>query len=639
MIPDIGQLALIFALLMAVYQAILPMVSSFKGFQAGIATARYLASGQFIFLCISFACLTYAFLTDDFSVKYVASTSNLSLPVLYKISGVWGAHEGSLLLWALILSLWTVAVCLFSRDLPAVYLARVISVMGFISVGFLIFLLALSNPFEKLPFTPADGRSLNPLLQDPGLAIHPPMLYMGYVGFCVAFAFAISALISGKIDALWVRWVRPWTNIAWCFLTIGITLGSWWAYYELGWGGWWFWDPVENASLLPWLVGTALIHSLAVTEKRGAFKSWTVLLAISSFSLSLLGTFLVRSGVLTSVHAFATDPSRGLYILCFLIIVVGTSFLLYAWRSPSLKSESGFHFISRETGLLVNNIFLVTIAACVLLGTLYPLILDALDAGKISVGPPYFNAVIVPIALAMFAVMAIGFSLRWKNDSFSRIFKRIRILLVFALIAGLVLPSLWLSSYNVYSSIGLTLASLIALVAVTTIYQQKKSYSQISGSVWGASIAHIGMAITIAGISITAVYSHEKDIRLSYGENYEIAGYSFKLIDVTQHAEKNYQASTGLVEVFQKGQLIAQMKPEKRVYDIQNNPMTEAAIDAGFFRDLFVALGEPLGASSWSLRIYHKPFIRWIWLGALLMALGAAIAVADRRYRKTAART
>lgn len=634
MTANIGQISLIFALLMAFYQAIIPMFCSFKAQYTGMASARYLASGQFAFLCIAFACLTYAFLTNDFSIKYVASTSNRSLPLIYKISGVWGAHEGSLLLWALILSLWTVAVCLFSRDLPAVYIARVISVMGFISIGFLIFLLLLSNPFETLPFIPEDGRSLNPLLQDPGLAIHPPMLYMGYVGFSVAFAFAIAALIAGKVDRLWVSWVRPWTNAAWSFLTVGIALGSWWAYYELGWGGWWFWDPVENASLLPWLIGIALMHSLVVTEKRDAFKAWTVLLAIFSFSLSLLGTFLVRSGVLTSVHAFATDPARGLYILVFLLIVVGSSLLLYAWRSPSLKSTAGFNLLSRETGLLLNNVFLLTITACVLLGTLYPLILDALNAGKISVGPPYFNAVIVPLALVMFLIMSVGLALRWKNDSFSRLFSSLKLLILLALISGLVLPALWLTPFNLYSSIGLSLASLIALVAITTAYKYK---TKPLASVWGGSIAHIGMAITIAGISITGVYSSEKDIKLDYGESYVMNDYSFKFIGVSQQQRANYRADIGLLEVSKDGHLITLMKPEKRLYDSKSESMTEAAIDAGFFRDLFVALGEPLSTNSWSLRIYHKPFIRWIWLGALLMALGAALAVTGKRYNNRVA--
>ena len=635
---EAGQIALIFALVFTLYQTIIPMISSFNCYGPGIRSARYLASAQFGFLVISFACLTYAFLTNDFSIKYVASTSNRSLPTLYKISGVWGAHEGSLLLWSLVLSLWTVAVCFFSSKLPQIFMARVISIMGFISLGFLLFILTLSNPFDRLSPIPVDGRSLNPLLQDPGLAIHPPMLYMGYVGFSVAFAFALAALISGKIDAAWVKWARPWTNVAWSFLTFGIALGSWWAYYELGWGGWWFWDPVENASLLPWLVGTALIHSLAVTEKRGAFKSWTVLLAIFSFSLSLLGTFLVRSGVLTSVHAFASDPERGLFILVFLVLVVGASLIIYAWRSPSLKSETGFNYLSRETALLINNIFLVTLAACILLGTLYPLILDALGGGKISVGPPYFNAVVVPIALTMFVVMSIGFAIRWKGDSFTRIFKQLKILILISLIAGLVLPALWLSPFNIASSIGITLASLIALVALSIIIKQKKNPLSVSRSMWGGSIAHIGMAITLAGISITAVYSGEKDIKLSFGEEYSLAGYSFKLISVNKHQEQNYMANTGLVQVTKDGQLIANMKPEKRVYDSQSKPMTEAAIDAGFFRDLFVALGEPLGANSWSLRLYHKPFIRWIWLGALLMALGGVLAVTDKRYKQPPAK-
>ncbi|MFW5450312.1 MAG: heme lyase CcmF/NrfE family subunit [Methylophagaceae bacterium] len=634
MIPEIGHAALIIAFCLALIQASVPLIGAQLGNTRWINMATSVARGQLLFIVIAYTCLTYSFLTNDFSVRYVASTSNTQLPLLYKISGVWGAHEGSLLLWALLLSSWTVVVSIFSASIPKIMLARVLSVMGMISVGFVSFMLFTSNPFIRLFPAPVDGRSLNPLLQDPGLAIHPPMLYMGYVGFSVAFAFSIAAMIDGKLDAAWARWVRPWTNVAWVFMTLGITLGSWWAYYELGWGGWWFWDPVENASLMPWLVGTALIHSLAVTEKRAAFKSWTVLLAIFSFSLSLLGTFLVRSGVLTSVHAFATDPTRGIFILVFLVIVVGGSLVLYTWRASSLRSVGQFATVSRETGLLLNNVILVTMAGTVLLGTLYPLVLDALGVGKISVGPPYFNQVMLYLAIPLYSVMGLGFFLRWKKDSISRIKTKIIIPISLALVIAVLLPLLFAPDQNGLTFIGLILASWVALTALLWILNSNISPFKLPASTWGAVIAHIGMAVTVTGITLTSVYSHEKDVRLAPGEFYEVGNYQFKLIGVKEIRRDNYIAYQGIVEASKSGQHITLMHPEKRTYNQSSMPMTEAAIDAGVFRDLFVALGEPLGSGSWSLRIYHKPFVRWIWLGALIMAFGGLLAAMDKRYRR-----
>lgn len=628
MIPEIGHFALIMALVVSVVLTMLPLLGATLGNPQWVGIAKPAARMQLLFMLLSYGCLTYAFITVDFSVKYVASNSHTTMPLLYRISGVWGAHEGSLLLWALILSLWMGAVTFFSRSIPRVMLARVLGVMGFVAVGFLLFLLVTSNPFERLIPAPAEGRSLNPLLQDPGLAIHPPMLYMGYVGFSVAFAFAVAAMLGGKLDAAWTRWVRPWTNIAWMFLTLGIALGSWWAYYELGWGGWWFWDPVENASLMPWLVGTALIHSLAVSEKRGAFKAWTVLLAVFAFSLSLLGTFLVRSGVLTSVHAFASDPGRGLFILLFLATVVGLSLTLYAFRADRFKSDVSFQLFSRETGLLLNNVILVVMAATILLGTLYPLVMDALGIGKISVGPPYFNSVIVPLGIPLVMVMGLGVLLRWKRDSISRLGTDLVLLVIIALGVGLLFSLLLRYDWEGMAAIGLIMAVWVTVTTLFWAWKQKRT-----ASVWGAALAHMGMAITIIGISLTSLYSSEKDIRLSAGQQYQLAGYDFQFQGVKKVAETAFDAYQGAVDITRNGQPVSHLEPQKRVYKVQTMPMTEAGIDAGLFRDLFVALGEPLEDGAWSLRVYHKPFIRWIWLGAIFMAIGGILAASDRRYR------
>ena len=640
MLPEIGHFALILALCMAIFQATFPLWGAATNNQKFMAIAKSATQGHIFFMTISFACLTYAFISHDFSVAYVANNSNSALPLLYRISAVWGAHEGSLLLWALILVIWTYAVLLFSKDLPRKVVARAVAVLGLVSIGFILFMLFTSNPFDRMIPAPLDGRDLNPLLQDPGLAIHPPMLYLGYVGFAVPFAFAIAAMLGGRLDAAWARWSRPWTNIAWVFLTIGITLGSWWAYYELGWGGWWFWDPVENASFMPWLIGTALMHSLAVSEKRNAFKAWTVLLAILAFSLSLLGTFLVRSGVLTSVHAFATDPARGVFILIFLVLVVGGSLALYAYRAPKIKSTGAFQLFSRETALLLNNVLLVVACASILLGTLYPLLLDALSLGKISVGPPYFNSVFIPLTAPLALLVGFGVFSRWKKDEPARVFNKVKIAAVLSILIGVGL-SLMLSEFKIGAMIGLILAVWVIATSAQQFYERlntKKKLStalaEIPGGFYGMTVAHIGISIFIVGITLTSLYSQEKDVRLEPGQKYQLGDYEFEFIGVKRLQEENYTASQGTVIVSRNGQVIKEMHPQKRIYRVQKMPMTEAAIDAGVGRDLFVALGEQLdNKGAWSVRLYVKPFIRWIWIGALIMSLGGFLAAFDKRYR------
>ncbi|SUD40661.1 cytochrome c-type biogenesis protein CcmF [Ectopseudomonas mendocina] len=639
MIPELGHLAMILALCLCLVQATLPLIGAWRGDHQWMSLAQPAAWGQFAFLLFSFLCLTYAFMVDDFSVAYVANNSNSALPWYYKFSAVWGAHEGSLLLWALILAGWTFAVAIFSRHLPEEMLARVLAVMGMISVGFLLFLIVTSNPFERLlPNSPVDGRDLNPLLQDFGLIVHPPMLYMGYVGFSVAFAFAIAALLGGKLDAAWARWSRPWTIVAWAFLGIGIALGSWWAYYELGWGGWWFWDPVENASFMPWLVGTALIHSLAVTEKRGVFKSWTVLLAIAAFSLSLLGTFLVRSGVLTSVHAFATDPERGVFILAFLLVVVGGSLTLFAVRAPVVRSQVGFGLWSRETLLLVNNIVLVVSAAMILLGTLYPLVLDALTGAKLSVGPPYFNALFLPLMALLMAVISVGVLVRWKDTPL----KWLGSMLTPVLVASVVLAvaATFLHGDFHWSVLAVCLLAFwVVLGGVRDILDKTRHKGLIKGlpsltrSYWGMQMAHLGFAVCALGVVLTSLGSYERDLRMAPGESVELAGYRFQFDGAVHHEGPNFISDKGTVRVFDGERQIKVLHPEKRLYTVQQSTMTEAGIDAGFTRDLFVALGEPLEQGAWAVRIHIKPFVRWIWLGGLLMAFGGFLAAADKRYR------
>lgn len=643
LLPEIGHYSLILALGIALAQGFFSIVGAQTGKLAWIAFARPSAKAQFSFVFIAYICLTWGFLNDDFSIRYVAEHSNSLMPTAYKIAGVWGGHEGSLLLWMLMLSGWTIAVAIWSRQLPDDMVARVLGVLGIVSVGFLIFILFTSNPFERLFPAAIEGRDLNPLLQDPGLVIHPPMLYMGYVGFSIAFAFAIAALISGRLDATWARWSRPWTTIAWAFLTIGIALGSWWAYYELGWGGWWFWDPVENASFMPWLVGTALIHSLAVTEKRGSFKSWTVLLAIFAFSLSLLGTFLVRSGVLVSVHAFATDPTRGYYILAFLVVVVGASLLLYAWRAGSVGLGGKFDVVSRETSLLANNIVMVVAAAAILLGTLYPLIVDALGFGKISVGPPYFNAIFIPLMAAAVVVMGVGPLMRWKKDSAADLGKRVKVAALVSFVVALFLP-FTLDGFSLGASFGLLLAFWIFTTAIYGIYTRmaKRSYegsitkriAALGKSYWGQQIGHIGFAVTIVGITMVSHYEIERDVRMDVGDTVDARGYTFRFDGVVDAQGPNYVAKRGVIQILNdSGKPIRELNPEKRVYTVQTMPMTEAAIHTNPLRDLYVSLGEPVSGGAWSVRVYYKPFVVWLWGGAAFMALGGFLAVSDKRYR------
>ena len=640
MIPELGHFALVLALCMALIQTVLPLAGSFRGDVNWMATARPAAWGQFTFIAIAYAALTYAFFTNDFSVLYVAEHSNTKLPLMYKISGVWSAHEGSLLLWVLMLGGWGAAVAWFSQRLPQVLLARVLGVMGFVSIGFLLFVLFTSNPFERLDFLPLEGRDLNPLLQDPGLAIHPPLLYMGYVGLSVAFSFAIAALLGGRLDSTWARWSRPWTLVAWLFLTLGIALGSWWAYNELGWGGWWFWDPVENASLMPWLVATALIHSLAMTEKRGAFKSWTVLLAILGFSLSLLGTFIVRSGVLNSVHAFASDPARGLYILVYLCVVIGGSLSLYAWRGPGVSKGGQFNLVSRESFLLVNNVLLVIITGFVLLGTLAPLIYEALGLGKISVGFPYFNMMFLIFTPFLAIFLGIGPLSRWKENKDGVLLRLLRPALVVAVFsAGLSLLPVF-GEPSLLVALGVGLCAWIVFTTLLALIKRAKDprgvlvgLRKINPSYYGMVLAHLGIAVFIVGITFVSNFDQEKDVSLKPGETFALAGYDFRFESVGPVQGPNYEAQRAELTVLQDGDVITVLRPEKRRYLVRTDSMTEAAIDAGFFKDLYVSLGEPLGGDAWSLRLYYKPFVRWIWLGSIMMALGGLLAVSDKRYR------
>jgi len=641
MIPEIGNFAIMLALCLALVQSILPIAGSFRGNQRWMALARPAAYGQFIFITFAFVCLVYAFVSNDFSVAYVASNSNSTLPVYYRVSGTWGGHEGSLLLWTQMLVLWTLAVALFSRQLPQETVARVLGVMGLISVGFLCFMLFTSDPFDRLLPAAADGNDLNPLLQDFGMIVHPPLLYMGYVGFSVAFAFAIAALMGGQLDAAWARRSRPWTLVAWMFLTLGIFLGSFWAYYELGWGGWWFWDAVENASFMPWLVGTALIHSLAVTEKRGSFKNWTVLLAIMAFSLSLLGTFLVRSGVLTSVHAFATDPRRGLFILVFLTIVIGGSLLLFAWRAPKVGLGGRFSLFSRESLLLANNVLLVVAAGTVFLGTLYPLFLDALDLGKISVGPPYFEAVFVPLMIPALLLMAIGPFVRWKESKWQDVWRNLRWVGAATLLLALAaVVTLTASPMLVF---GLAVAAWILLATGWQLLQRLRHapagtslllrISSLPRSYWGMLIAHAGIGVFVVGVTLVKGMETANDVRMQIGDTTSAGGYVFRFTDLKDIQGPNYTATQAVFEVTRDGKTIAIMKPEKRLFTVQNMPMTEAAIDRGFTRDLYLALGEPVNKTTWIVRVQHKPFVCWIWAGCLIIAFGGLMAALDRRYR------
>ena len=646
MIPELGQFALIVALLVAVTLGTLPLVGAQRQQPQWIALARPAAYAQALLLAVAFACLTAAFVQSDFSVLYVAGHSNTLLPLPYRIAAVWGGHEGSLLLWATMLALWTLAVALRSRQLPEALVARVLGVLGLVSAGFLLFILTTSNPFERLLPGAEEGRDLNPLLQDPGLVIHPPTLYMGYVGFSVAFAFAIAALLSGQLDAAWARWSRPWTMAAWIFLTLGIALGSGWAYYELGWGGWWFWDPVENASFMPWLVGTALVHSLAVTEKRGSFKNWTVLLAISAFSLSLLGTFLVRSGVLTSVHAFATDPRRGIFILVFLGTVIGGSLALFAWRAPKVGLGGRFGLLSRESLLLTNNVLLVVACASVLLGTLYPLLIDALGAGKLSVGPPYFDAVFVPLMLPAVFLIGVAPFARWKHASARELAHTLRWAFLAAALVGSTAPLLF-GQWRPMVALSLLLAAWIVFSAALNVVERVQAtragqsflatLRRQPRSFLGMHLAHAGVAAFIVGVTVVSAYQTEKDVKMEIGDTVGIGAYSFRFNGVREEQGPNYRALVGDIDLISEGRTLRKMFPEKRFYVASSMPMTEAAIDTGLLRDAYVSLGEPIDKdrpdSAWAVRVYLKPMVDWIWGGCVLMALGGLLAISDRRYR------
>jgi len=637
MIPELGQLALALALAVALIQGTLPLAGAAKGNLAWMSLARPAAQAQAVLVAAAFGCLVYSFVSNDFSVEYVAQHSNSALPLHYRIAGAWGGHEGSLLLWCLMLGVWMTAVTLFSAHLPEEMTARVLGVMGLVSAGFIAFMLLTSNPFNRLFPVAADGRDLNPLLQDPGMVIHPPMLYMGYVGFSVAFAFAVSALLSGRLDAAWARWSRPWTTVAWSFLTLGIALGSGWAYYELGWGGWWFWDPVENASFMPWLVGTALIHSLAVTEKRGAFRSWTVLLAIIAFGLSLLGTFLVRSGVLTSVHAFATDPRRGIFILGLFAFLIGGALALYAWRTARIGMGGSFDPISRESFLLANNVMLAAAAGTVFLGTLYPLLIDTLGVGKISVGPQYFEAVFVPLMAPALFLMGVGPLARWKRVSLPELAVLLRWALGVSLVLGLILPFAF-GEWHALVGFGLALAAWVVLAGLSTLKKRPRS----SRAYWGMFIAHLGVAVFVVGVTLVKGYESDRDAKMRPGDTIELAGYVFRLESVSPVRGPNYTAAQARIDVTRNGKPVTTMYPERRMYPVAEQVMTEAAIHPGLTRDLYVSLGdaleEPGGKQdgkqgAWLVKVQHKPFVDWIWAGCLIMAIGGVCAASDRRYR------
>ena len=642
MIAEIGHFAMILSLGLALLLSVLPLYGASRNNTLLMNSARPLSWGMFGFLAISFVILCYAFSTNDFTIQYVASNSNSQLPWYYRITAVWGAHEGSLLLWVLIQAGWTVAVATFSRGMPQESVARVLAIMGLITVGFLLFIIVTSNPFLRtLPFFPVDGRDLNPLLQDPGLIIHPPMLYMGYVGFSVAFSFAIASLMSGRLDTAWARWSRPWTIAAWLFLTVGIALGSWWAYYELGWGGWWFWDPVENASFMPWLAGTALMHSLAVTEKRGTFKAWTVLLAISAFSLSLLGTFLVRSGILVSVHAFASDPARGMFILGFLVFVIGGSLLLFAVKGASVRVRGNFDLVSRENALLGNNILLIAALVVVLVGTLLPLVHKQLGLGSVSIGAPFFDMLFFWLMIPFSFLLGIGPLIRWKRDNLSKLVKPMLISGAFSLGLSALMVALLADRFSGTAFAGWVMAFWIIFMHGFELHERAthrhtflKGLTKLPRSHWAMMCGHIGLAVTVIGIAMVQNYSIERDVRLAPGESYQLEEYSFLFTGVRDKDGPNYDGYIADFEITKEGKYINTLHAEKRFYTTAKSMMTEAAIDRGVTRDLYIAMGERLDDNkSWAVRIYYKPFVRWIWAGSLIMSIGGVIAISDRRYR------
>ncbi|MDH2998796.1 c-type cytochrome biogenesis protein CcmF [Pasteurellaceae bacterium LFhippo2] len=641
MIAELGNYSLALSLILSILLAILPLVGAEKHNRTLVSLARPMTWGLFIALTISFGSLFYLFAVNDFTVQYVVNNSNSTLPIEYRLSAVWGSHEGSLLLWVWLLSLWSIGVALFSRKMPEEAVARVLAVMGLVSIGFLVFMIFTSNPFDRtFPNFPVDGRELNPMLQDVGLIFHPPLLYMGYVGFSVAFAFAIASLMTGRLDTAWARWSRPWTMAAWVFLTLGIVLGSWWAYYELGWGGWWFWDPVENASLMPWIAGTALIHSLAVTEKRSTFKAWTVLLAILAFSLCLLGTFLVRSGILVSVHAFASDPTRGLYILAYLVIVIGGSLLLYAYQGSKIKSLDNSERYSRESVLLLNNILLMAFLSVVFLGTILPLIHKQIGLGTISIGAPFFDQMFMILMVPFAFLLGIGPLVKWRRDQVSAIRTPVIISLIVMMVLGFGLPYLFASQITVSVVLGTMMSVIIVALSLYELHQRathRHSFFaglfKLSRSHWGMVLAHLGVAMTVFGIAFSQNFSIEKDVRMNVGDSTQILDYNFTFKGIRDSNGANYIGGTADIEITKNGKFEAMLEAEKRFYNVSKMGMTEAAIDWGFTRDLYAALGERLEDGSWGLRLYYKPFIRWIWFGGLFMSLGGTLCMMDRRYR------
>ncbi|HIF9317360.1 TPA: heme lyase CcmF/NrfE family subunit [Photobacterium damselae] len=641
MIPELGLFALIAALGLSALVSIYPLYGASVGNQAMMRMARPLTYGVFLMLLGSFVSLCWSFYSNDFTVTYVASNSTSLLPWYYRITAVWGSHEGSLLLWVFIQSAWAAAVARLSKGMPLESVSRVLAVMGMISVGFLLFIILTSNPFLRtLPFFPVQGRDLNPLLQDPGLIIHPPMLYMGYVGFSVAFAFAIASLMTGRLDTAWARWSRPWTIAAWSFLTLGIALGSWWAYYELGWGGWWFWDPVENASFMPWLAGTALMHSLSVTEKRGTFKAWTVLLAIAAFSLSLLGTFLVRSGVLVSVHAFASDPSRGMFILGFLVVVIGGSLLLYALRGAQIRSRGNYSLFSRENMLFANNILLVTGLLVVLIGTLLPLVHKQLGLGSVSIGEPFFNTLFTWLMVPFAFVLGIGPLVRWKRDNISKIKKPLIISAIASVIFAFGSIYLFASTVELLAVLGMWMAAWIVILHGFELYERAthrhslvEGLGKLGRSHWAMVFGHIGLAVSIIGITLVSNYDLERDVRLAPGQSVNVKGYDFYFAGLRDADGPNYDGYVADFKISKNNIMVTTLHAEKRIYTVAGSMMTEAAIDSGITRDLYVAMGEKLGDGAWAVRIYYKPFVNWMWFGALLMAIGGVFAISDKRYR------
>jgi len=643
MIPELGNFSLILAFCLSVLLAIVPLVGATRDNALWISLARPLTAGVFVFLSVSLMILTYSFVADDFSVQYVAANSNTMLPLQYKITAVWGGHEGSFLFWTWMLGAWMLAVAIFSKAMPDAFVARVLAIMGMIATGYTLFMLATSNPFDRvLPLPPADGSDLNAALQDVAFIMHPPSLYMGYVGFSVVFAFAMAALLTGRLDAAWARWCRPWANLAWAILTLGLSLGSWWAYYELGWGGWWAWDPVENPPLVTWLLGAAMIHSLAATEKRGVFKSWTVLLAIMAFASSLLGTFITRSGLLTSVHAFATDPTRGVYILGFLGFIVGGSLLLYAIRAPVLKSEFGFGSLSREVFLLANNLILVVASAAILLGTLYPMVYQAISGGDlISVGPPYFNTIFVPLMGLLVVLMGVGLISRWKKTSGRYLVQQLGKVAIAAIALGVVIPVL-LTMDIPLGTIGVTILGLWVVFAIGKDIALKTANKPTRGaglkslpvSYWGMQFAHFGFVLTMAGACLTSIYSIERSVLLQEGQSADLGRYTFTFEGISPVQGPNYIADEASMRVERDGDLLRYLYPQKRLYTASRTPTTQMGIDGRFLRDLFITLGDPRQDGAWSMTLYVKPFVRWIWIGTLFIAFGGILAVTDKRYRR-----